>query len=284
MAKKNNTPAVETNDADDATLALLNALEADAGADTDSSTTAPTEAEIASVLSSLEDGDAQAPAQTQAQAPAEAEDQAQVLPFKDLLAAVTADQAKAKAEDLANAFDERAAYEHTADPFNNNIQKTLSKARASHLTPGIVAAFVASNTDANYVNASEVTGKRRNVYALDKLRDFLYAAVTGHLKNAINIACMTSLVKLKDTALPFDGVVAKACASDKVAVKGDYKIHLKRHTVAESTASTQASSTMTALEVLGVVTNQGTRPHPIYVLTDTPLSKRLQEVVTPATA
>lgn len=218
--------------------------------------------------------EAQAEEVKQIEAPEEAN-----VSFLDALAAVSANDAQKMHQRLEVAFAERALYEQTMNSANFNIQKTIAKVQKLHLTPGIVGSFVAAKIDPDYVNHSEVTGKRRNVYALEKLRDFLYGAVTGHLKNSINIACMTSLVKLKDTALPFTGLAAKACASDKVAVTSDYKGILVRHTVAESTASTQASSTMTALEDLGVVKNSGTRGHPVYSLTDTPLSRRLQQIV-----
>lgn len=213
---------------------------------------------------------------------AEAADQAC---FKDLVAAVTVEQAQQKAQDLVAAFAERAQFEIDADPTNSNIQKTLSKVQRAHLTPGVVAAMVVAGVDAGHINENEAGAKRRNVYALEKLRDLLYAAVTGHMKNAINIACMATLTKTKDlSALPFTGLVARGCASDKVAVPNDYKGYMTSHTVSAATASTQASSTMTALEVLGVVTNVGSRSHPIYKLTATPLSLRLQQVMGGVTA
>lgn len=200
------------------------------------------------------------------------------LPFTTALDAVTEIQVNKMTTDLLAAFADRAKYEREANPNNDNIQKTISKC-IKGITPGIVKALVVNGTIADYINESEVTGKRRNVYALEKLRDILYGAVTGYPQNAINQAILVSMVKLDDLKLPFTGAVAKACASDKVAVDPTYKPHLRRHTVAEGTASTQMSSTMTALEVLGVVKNTGTRQHPIFELTATPLAQRLVEVV-----
>ncbi|WP_114217455.1 hypothetical protein [Ochrobactrum sp. 3-3] len=53
---------------------------------------------------------------------------------------------------------------------------------------------------------------------------------------------------------------------------------LTRHTVSPSTAPTQASSTMQALETVGAVKNVGTERAPVYRLLDTPIAKRLEAV------
>ena len=224
---------------------------------------------------------AQAPAEEQAPAANSAEPPSS---FTEVLDAVTTEEVEMMRAALIVSFKNRADFEHEADATNDNIQKTLSKELAKHQLPNVLRALVAAGVDAQYVNVSEMGSKRRNVYALQKLSDLLYGAVTGHIKNAINLAVVSSMAKLKDMTLPFTGEVAKACASDKFAVGADYKGVINRHTVAESTASTQASSTMTALEVLGVVTNIGTRNHPVYKLTETALAKRLVEVVSPKVA
>ncbi|NKX37334.1 hypothetical protein HGG70_05220 [Rhodobacteraceae bacterium R_SAG4] len=201
------------------------------------------------------------------------------LPFMDMLAAIPETRVASVMAGVTAGFAERARFEAEANPNNSNIQKTLTKLQKGHLTPGVMRASIIAGAGENYMNVSEVGGKRRNVYALDKMRDILYGAVVGHMKNAINIACLSSLVRLMDVQIQFTGAVAKACASDKVAIDTHIKPYLSRHTVAESTASTQASSTMTALEDLGVVKNSGTRQHPVWAMTDTPLSKRLVEIV-----
>lgn len=216
-----------------------------------------------------------------AQAPEEDANQAAVddgKPFAELFDAVSDATVGTTTQTVIAGFAERAQFELDADAQNTNIQKTLTKLQKG-LTPGVVRALVVAKTDTGYMNKSEVSGKRRNVYALEKLKDVLYGAVTGHPQNAINKAVLSSMIRLKDVGLPFTAAVAKACASDKVAVENHYKPHLVRHTVAESTASTQQSSTMTALEDLGVVVNTGTRQFPIYEMTKTPLAVRLEEVV-----
>lgn len=201
------------------------------------------------------------------------------LPFDELMTAIPDARVQQVMASVAAGFADRARFEAEANPTNTNIQKTLSKLQKGHLTPGVMRASIISGVGESYMNVSEVNGKRRNVYALEKMRDILYGAVTGHLKNAINIACLASLVRLEAVQIPFTGAVAKACASDKMAIDTHIKPYLRRHTVSESTASTQSSSTMTALEDLGVVKNSGTRQQPVFALTDSPLAKRLVEVV-----
>lgn len=199
--------------------------------------------------------------------------------FIEMRDAVTTEQVTQMQTDLIAAFADRASYERIANPNNDNIQETLTKVQKGHLAHAISQGFVAAGVDPNYLNKSEVAGKRRNVYALQKLQDLIYGASSGHLKNAINIAILVSMVKLEQAQIAFTGAIAKACASDKVAVETNVGVHLRRHTVAESTASTQSSSTMTALEDLGAVVNKGSQKHPTWVFSDTALAKRLKEVV-----
>lgn len=197
--------------------------------------------------------------------------------FAELLEAISEEQANHQHQGLLAAFSDRAQYEHHKNPENYNIQKTLSRMQKRLTTPGVVRAQVAAGLKAGFLNTSESLNSRRNVYALEKVYDLLYAAVTGHMKNAINRACVASMVALEGK-LAFTGLAAKAAASDKVGITNDYKGLLKRHTVSESTASTQASSTMTALEDLGVVKNTGTRAFPVYEFVETPLTARLKEL------
>lgn len=199
--------------------------------------------------------------------------------YADLIADVTDGDIAAMQVNLAAAFADRASYERTSNPNNDNIQKTLTKVQKGHLAHGISKALKAVGVDPNYLNKSEVAGKRRNVYALEKLQDIIYGAQTGHFKNKINIAVMASLVKLEAAQIAFTGAVAKACASDKMPCEVHLKGLLSRHTVSEATASTQSSSTMTALEDLGVVINNGSQKFPLWSLTNTALTNRLREVV-----
>ena len=295
--EQDQAPVVAQDAIDTLTEAEIDQMVDDAMADlvpeidvADLSTTAVQDLVRAPVMSAEEiaqmiaTGAVQDLAQDADQAPAEdaSADQAPgdetTVSFKDLLAGITEARVAEENLDLLAAFAERANFEKDADASNTNIQKTLTKLIRSFSTPGVARALIAIGVDKHFVNENEVGSKRRNVYALEKMRDILYGAVTGHLKNAINLAALTSLMRLDAINEPFTGEVAKACASDKTACPAHLKALLRRHTVSESTASTQASSTMVALEVLKIVTNTGTRNRPVYKLTDTALTRHLRDM------
>lgn len=162
------------------------------------------------------------------QAPAADEDDADTKTFAELVDAVTDADVTAMQGALAAAFAERATFEHETNPGNDNIQKTLSKVQKGHLAHGISKAMRAIGLDPNYLNKSEVAGKRRNVYALQKLQDLIYGASSGHVKNAINLAVLVSMIRCERAGVHFTGLVAKACASDKIGVNNQLKGLLKR--------------------------------------------------------
>jgi len=72
--------------------------------------------------------------------------------------------------------------------------------------------------------------------------------------------------------------VPQVC-SDKVKVEKGMTAILVRHSVAASTAPTQTSSTMNALQTLGVVVNKGSNKFPLWELTEAPVTHRLAELL-----
>jgi hypothetical protein len=174
-------------------------------------------------------------------------------------------------------FDTRQAFEKAMRPGNDNIQKSLTGYRKKMALPGIAALMVATNLPASIINRELVEGNRFNVYAIDKINDILHGLNSGHFKNAINIAVMRSLFKFRKAGVSFTGLAAAAAASDKVIVDKQMNALLIRHTVSASTAPTQSSSTMNALQALGVVTNSGTAKHPIWNLTTNPIVAELEK-------
>ncbi len=178
---------------------------------------------------------------------------------------------------IAAEFDVRAGYELGVNPENTNIQDTLRKQNRKMALPGIAGMMLATNVDPALINRSIAEGKRFNVYAIDKLNDLLHGLNSGHFKNEINIAVMRSLFKFRKAGVSFTGVAAAAAASDKVQVDAQMKALLVRHTVSASTAPTQSSSTMSALNALGVVTNKGSAKYPIWELTSNPVVAELEK-------
>src|SRR5690606_17031071 len=97
--------------------------------------------------------------------------------------------------------------------------------------------------------------------------------------NKINIAVIYSLYRLSELQIPFTAEIAKGCASDKMFIPPFCAAHVRRHTVSASTAPTQTSSTMTALEVLGIVKSVGPKNAQQWQLVDSPLTRALGEAV-----
>lgn len=177
---------------------------------------------------------------------------------------------------IGTEFDIREAHEMSTNPGNDNIQKTLKKQRSKMALPGIAGMMLATNVNPELINRSIAEGKRFNVYAIDKLNDLLHGLNSGHFKNEINIAVMRSLFKFRKAGVSFTGIAAAAAASDKVQVDAQMKALLVRHTVSASTAPTQSSSTMSALQALGVVVNKGSAKYPLWELTSAPVVKELE--------
>lgn len=201
--------------------------------------------------------------------------------FMQMVEEVTPQRTGTFVKKIEAAFDERAKHEADAAPANSSIQSKLKKERAKMVAPAIAALTLAAEVDPGFINRSngENTAKRYNVYAIGKLTDLLQGLKMGHLKNAVNLCVVRSLFALNKADRPFTGDLARAAVSGALPVSKEDDAIMTRHTAAASTAPTQASSTMSALTTLGVVTNTGTVKHPTYVLTDNPVVERLREVV-----
>lgn len=186
---------------------------------------------------------------------------------------------KRMATKIGKAFDDRSAYETEKNKNNERIHKELNKHRAKLAMPGAAAILLAAQVPADFINRSVSEGSRFNVYAADKLADLVKALETGAMKNKVNIAVCKSMFRFRAAGESFTGEMAKAAVCDKVTVNTKMQKLLTRHTVDPGTMSTQTSSTMTALMTLGIVKNTGTFRAPVYELTDTPQTARLQEVI-----
>lgn len=193
--------------------------------------------------------------------------------------AVSADDVVAMAATVKFAFEDRADAERRKNPDNESIQKSLNKSRSKIAGNAAVAVLVATAIDPDFINRSISQGNSYNVYAIDKFADIMSGLTGSGLKNAINIAVMKSMFKFRAAGVEFTGEMAKAAASQNIKVSASLNGLLTRHTVSPSTAPTQASSTMQALQTAGVVINKGSQKYPLYQLTDTPQTRKLQEVL-----
>lgn len=184
--------------------------------------------------------------------------------------------------EIAGELDDRAAFELRKNPDNGNIQGTLKKVRAQMVTKRAAKLLLSISVTPFFINRELHNGSAYNVYALGKVGDLIKGATDGVVANAINIACMKSLFAFRAAGATFTMECAKGAASKQYALTGveaSIRKHLISHTVSSSTAPTQASSTMQALETLGVVTRQGGGKNPSYTLTDAPITKKLEAML-----
>jgi hypothetical protein len=191
----------------------------------------------------------------------------------------TLDAKETKKLEVIQEFAARKLFEAAQPGMSSKMLPNLEAEEKKMATIGAAGLFLAMDIDPGFINREVSTGSRFNVYAFQKVNDLIVALDGGFMQNAINKAIVMSLFNFRDAGLPFTGAAALAAASDKVKADRAMTKHLVRHTVSANTASTQKSSTMTALKTLGIVTNSGTRGAEVWSLTDTPQTRRLEEVV-----
>lgn len=200
------------------------------------------------------------------------------LSLDDILVGVPQEAVDETVYQISNEIDARGAFETTKNPDNENIHRTLKKVRSQMVTKRAARLLLGTSIDPSFINRSIHEGACYNVYALGKLADIIYGVTDGVVANAINLACMKSLFAFHKAGREFTAEMSRAAASDKIRVSEvALRNLLVRHTVSASTAPTQASSTMQALVTLGICTTSGSSRNPTYHLTDSPLSRRLQE-------
>lgn len=225
---------------------------------------------------------AEAPAETPTEAPATDEPVNSTFVPGDLVEMLGAvdDQAKGYMIERTQAnFDERARFELMMRPMNDSVTGKLKAYCKKMAVPGNAGMMIATNIDPDFVNRSINDGRRFNIYAIDKLNDLLAGLNSGSFKNAVNIAVMKSLFKHRAAGVPFTGLSALAAVSDKVKVEKGMTAVLVRHTTSAATAPTQSSSTFNALATMGVVKNKGSIKFPIWELTDTPVTRRIETLI-----
>lgn len=213
--------------------------------------------------------------------PVESEPVRQVT-FGDMIANVTDSTYKAMKAELAAQldtridFEERKSLETGKDNIFRNLAKTRGKLVAAYAPS---ATFAALDIDPVFFNRVLHDGSRYSVYAANKLADLCEGLVNSGLANAINQAIVRSLFAVEASGGQFTMELAKAACSKQYRTDSPYVRNLIRHTVAPATAPTQASSTMQALQTLGVVRLVSSRKNAAYEVVDGPATRRLKEVI-----
>lgn len=174
------------------------------------------------------------------------------LTFAEMMQNISDDDARAYAFRVNEEIAARVAYEHAKNPENVKIHATLEKARAKLATASAARFAIAANVSETFINRSERTGARYNVYSIAKFGSLALFVARSVALNAVNRACLVSLFRFADAEEHFTHKYALCATSQHVVCDARMRKLLMRHTVAASTASTQASSTMNALLVAGV--------------------------------
>lgn len=196
-----------------------------------------------------------------------------------LIAGQDPDDVEFTRESAVLAFEARDAFEKSKGGHYDSIMKSINKSRSKLTSSGAAAIMLAAQVDPEFVNRSITAGSGYNAYAIDKVADLVSALQTGTIKNAINNAIIRSLFAFEAAGVAFTGEMAKAAASQNIKVDSAVRKLLVSYTVSPATAPTQASSTMAALQTLGVVVNLGSPKLPTYKLTRSPQTESFREML-----
>lgn len=199
--------------------------------------------------------------------------------IKEKVAEQAPEDRERMSEEVKQEFNARRAYELSKPSISAKMLPTLDTEEKRLASPAAASILLACDVSATFINQEISTGNRFNIYAIQKVSDLVTALSGGFIQNAINRAIITSLFNFRDAGVPFTATAAMGAVSDKLRVDAAINKHLVRHTVSPATAPTQKSSTMSALRVLGIVENVGTRANEEWRLTDTPQVRRLEEIV-----
>ncbi len=206
--------------------------------------------------------------------------------FADAIKAHSDDDAKAFALVIGEQFDSRVQFEITRKANGSADMpkvKKLNGYRAKLATPSMAKVMMELKASPAFINArhgKEEGGDRFNIYAIDKLVDFV-RALSGYAKlsNAINIAIAKSMLLMEEAGVSFTGEMALCAASDKIRSQDPNVKLLRRHNVDKGTAGTQASSSLNALMALGLVVNTGTKRAGVYQFANTNQAHALKELL-----
>lgn len=180
---------------------------------------------------------------------------------------------------LSDQFAERVEFEREKNPKNFRIQKTLQSVRTGLVRHRSAQVMMACDLEASFLNQSVKKGERFNVYAIDKALRFVQQLDFGAIGNAINNAVFQTMWNFMNAGLEFTSETAKCAASNGIRLtegQRGWAQHLVRHTVSPGVASTQSSSTLRAMEVLGLAKQTGMKGKAqVWQLIDGPATRHI---------
>jgi hypothetical protein len=160
--------------------------------------------------------------------------------------------------ELNAALDARAAYELAKNAANDSMQSTLSSLRKSMTHADIAAQLHSCNVDANFINRSERSNNRYNVYAAQKVDNVARAAKSVEELNHYTLAILRvalAVEKIESKLSHKDAVSACSASVKHSEAKRESLIKSLRYAkhVAANTASTQSSSSINALQTCNIL-------------------------------
>ena len=224
--------------------------------------------------------------QSKAQPAATSNDVQAAYIFTDALKAHADEDANAFAFAMAEQFDERVQFEITRTVSGSADMpkvKKLNAYRAKLAVPSLAKVMMELKIAPAFINSThskDASGDRFNIYAIEKAIDLVRAlAQSVKPSNPSNLAITRSLLNFEEAGAQFTAEMALCAASDKIRSQDSNVKLLKRHTLDKNTAGTQASSTLRALQALGLIINTGTKRAATYVFANTNQAEAFKELL-----
>lgn len=158
---------------------------------------------------------------------------------------------------LDNAFDARETYERDEKnkSADDNIFKTLKNLRKDYASELVVEAMHAANVDATFINRQERRNARFNVYSAEKVFNVARAALKAESLNVYSKHVFLSALALTKADKLMTHRDAQAALCTALKTDADKELHISRYAreISASTADTQSSSSINALQMYDVL-------------------------------
>ncbi|MCP1540091.1 hypothetical protein [Methylorubrum extorquens] len=187
---------------------------------------------------------------------------------------------------LQTSISARAAYEKAQNTDNDNIQKTLSNLAKDFSHEAVVSVMHTANVNADFINRHERKNKRFNVYAAQKVANIARSAAQADTLNNYTRCVFLTALKLTKEKLSMTHADAQASLCSDLRCDAHKSAHIVRYarSIAASTADTQSSSSINALQMFDVLKETRDDKNEVaYTLNkDAPTTKRLAKALSVA--
>lgn len=157
---------------------------------------------------------------------------------------------------LNEAFDARVAFEAAKNADNLSIQAKIASIRSDVTHETVAKVMLAANVDVNFINRAERKTARFNVYSAEKVSNVARASVFAERLNHFSkFILLTAKAFAENDLLMTQQDAMIACSHDAKSSNSKKNKHIVKYakSVAISTQSTQASSSINALQMFDVL-------------------------------